>query len=166
MSCNKKNPCGCGDKALTTPTPCAPGTPCAGETCAEIQCMDCVAYCQDSIVFNVQGVDFEIERGERLMTTIQKLLAFMNDPACADRVATDVVGISKTDTSITIGWNPGNDLYVVEWAGGNANGESPVQSSTTTQYKIENLVSNTEYTIHVRNEADTCKSVTIKITTL
>lgn len=165
MSCTHTNKnCGCSDKALTTPPPCEPSN-CQGEECAELYCMECVAYCQDSFEFNIQGTTFTIERGERLMTTIQNLLTFLNDPACLGKVATEVGSIAVTDSSITISWKPGNDLYVVKWSSTEGSGTSPTQQSTVTQYTIENLVSDTEYTIYVTNETETCDSVTIKVKT-
>lgn len=165
MSCKHKNSdCGCNDKALTTPPSC-PENDCSGEECAELYCMECVSYCQDTFEFNVQGTTFVIEKGERLMTTIQNLLTFLNDPTCLGGTATNLNTLSITDSSITVAWTPGNDLYKVVWASTEGGGESPVQASTVTQYTIENLVSDVEYTIYVINEGETCPSVTIKIKT-
>lgn len=163
-NCNHKVPCGCADSALTTPPPCNDTGNCAGEVCAESIGQKCVVYDNNSLVYSITGNDFEIQQGERLDEVIQRLLIFLNDPACAASAPVGVYASKVTVDSITLQWTGSDPAYTysIDYTDGVSNFNT---TSTTTTVSLLTLVPNTEYSITITTVDTSCASVTIKVKT-
>lgn len=73
--CGHNVPCGCGDKALTTPPPCNVSGPCAGETCAELFSDECIVHTGEDLMISIGGTDTVVfQKGERISASLQKIL--------------------------------------------------------------------------------------------
>jgi len=73
--CGHNVPCGCGDKALTTPPPCNVSGPCAGEKCAELFSDECIVHTGEDLMISIGGTDTVVfEKGERISSALQKML--------------------------------------------------------------------------------------------
>lgn len=163
-NCGHKVPCGCGDQAFTTAPNCDDTGSCAGESCAEVFCQECITNCQPDTEFSISGNLFQYAKGARLDEVLQKLLVFLDDPTCVETVA---VGLRATHI--------GKDKISLAWAGSTANqyrvhwddGVTPVDASAAglLAYEIINLVPETEYTVYISTDNSACQSVTLKIKT-
>lgn len=174
----KTKPCGCEDKGLTTPTPCAHDTPeCPSpQPCAEVFSACCSVYDQDSIV------DVGINKGDTLCTVIQKLALFMVNPTCALPTATckAVIGVQSVNvSSTTIGvvWalnGPAPSFFQVEYKAATSLTwlANPQLANTALSDVIGGLTPDTYYHIRVRSvcqpqngPVQVCYSLTILVKT-
>ena len=48
-TCGHTVPCGCNDRAYTTPPPCKETEECAGNPCAENFFAECIIWCGDTV---------------------------------------------------------------------------------------------------------------------
>lgn len=103
-NCGHSVPCGCGDKALTTPPSSTTGA-CAGEPCSEIFCQECVAQCQESYAMVIGGFNFNVAKGERLDEIVQRLLVALADPDGMEFAAVGLRLVATTDEGFTITWS-------------------------------------------------------------
>lgn len=166
--CNKLK-CGCADHSLTTPcvyTDCRAST---SEQCEDIQCAECVSYCDETFSVDVGSNTFMIETGERLNEILQKIALFIKDPACL-ATAPQLIYISNiTSTTVTVVWSglPAAAIVDVEYktvtSGGWTTAISAV-SSGTVSHEITLLAPNTNYMFRVVNGL--CESVEVYGTTL
>jgi hypothetical protein len=173
MSCNCNNkPCGCQDTKLTTPLT----TFCKNqEPCEEAVFTECVEYNGNNIV------DIQIKKGERLDETLKKFVLYLTNPTCFDPTATcqsiknfEVLGI--TSTVGTVFWVvPGAPAAITAVTLQYSTDETFATSITAdvtgmTQYKIINMIANTEYYIRLKTSTagspDCCTSITLNFKTL
>jgi Fibronectin type III domain len=164
MSCNNSKPCGCKDQALNTPPPCNTSGPCAGETCSELFCAECIVQCQPDISVTGENLNVVIPQGMRLDEIIQTLLVNMVAPECVGVSAVGLKLTSKSSTTITIRWVAIAGVnYTVTWQEG-INVTTAVVHDVTS-YTLTNLIPDTEYTVKLVTEAGPCESVTMTIKT-
>jgi hypothetical protein len=164
-TCGHNTPCGCSDKALTTPPPCDTTGACTpnASACAETFCLNCATYCEEDMEGEVGGETFIFRKGQNLNSIVQALIATMNDPQCGAYTAIDLRITSQTEDSITIAWDSLNPICVtIDWG----TGTSPLLSETVKQFTIPGLVSDTEYRIKILTDGVPCASVTIITKTL
>jgi len=156
--CGHNVPCGCGDKALTTPPPCNASDACEGESCAELFSDACIVHTGNT--FRVPGPNGEVivYNGERLSAILEKLVlaaqGFKNeDPA------TGLVVKTQTADSVTISFYGSAVAYDCEIEDLDTAGTtivSATQVATTPQPKWE-----VTFTGLVSNALDYTHSVTI-----
>lgn len=164
MSCNQNKPCGCGDQPLTTPPPCQTTGPCAGESCPELFCAECIVQCQPDLSVTTQNGTVTIPQGMRMDEIIQTLLIAMVDPTCIGVSAVGLKLVSKNSTSITIKWvGIAGVNYTVTWQEG-INVHTEVVHDVNS-YTMLNLIPDTEYTIKLVTESGPCESVTMTVKT-
>lgn len=173
MSCNCNNkPCGCQDTKLTTPLT----TYCKNqEPCEEAVFTECVEYNGNNIV------NIEIKNGERLDTILKKLVLYLTNPACFDPTATcqaikdfEVLDINSSEG--TVFWVvPGAPAAItavtLEYSTSKTFVTSTVVTVTgLTQYKIINMIPNTDYYIRLKTSTlgspNCCTSITLNFKTL
>ena len=104
--CGHSVPCGCGDKALTTPPPCNVSGPCAGEKCSELFDQQCIVYTGPELRKEINGADFVILKGQRVDALIQKTLQALSSTDSEDFTdAPSNIQISNiTSTGFTVTW--------------------------------------------------------------
>jgi hypothetical protein len=173
MSCNcNTKPCGCQDTKLTTPLT----TYCKNqEPCEEAVFTECVEYNGNNIV------DIEIKNGERLDTTLKKFVLYLTNPTCFDPTATcqavkDFEVLDITSTEGTVFWVvPGAPAAITAVTLEYSTDETFATSITAdvtgmTQYKIINMIADTEYYIRLKTSTagspDCCTSITLNFKTL
>lgn len=163
-NCEHNVPCGCGDQALTTSVNCNDTDSCAGESCAEVFCQECITNCQPDTEFQIGDGLFQYSEGSRLDEIVQKLLIFLNDAACAETAAVGLRATSIGKDKISLAWAGSTaNQYRVHWD----NGVTSDDASATglLAYEIINLVPETIYAVHISTDNSSCKSVTLKIKT-
>ena len=176
--CNKN--CSCADTAITnacTYTDCSVGS----ERCDDVQCASFVSYCCTSFQIGETGSKIVITSGERLDSIIQKFSMILANGlgACtSDDVQHDPYNVYAgvvTKNSVEVLWNgvwsnsTGLNVYYQtqigagSWTLANA---TPIQP-TINNFKITNLVPNTQYKIKVVDEGigASCKPIEILIST-
>ena len=111
MACNcnsincKSTNCGCKEGGLTTPCAYSQCTGTNVELCAECLCAECVVWCSNSFqIEDNAGNIFTIAKGERLTAILQRVGLFLANPTCANSAIQYLFEVSKTSTTITIGW--------------------------------------------------------------
>jgi len=169
-NCGHTVPCGCKDTALTTPPPCETTGPCAGETCAEVFCDECIAHCKDDLIVQIADQELQVPKGTKLNEIWQRLAIAITDPECA-RMAAVGLCITGTDTtSITISWLPGEaSLYQIAYDSPTcpSSGTSPNLSNTITTYTLTGLLPGEEYILEIIPVGyETCPTIKIKTKTL
>lgn len=173
MSCNKckKTPCGCLDKALTTPPLYQDSSTCSNpQICSEYVFTGCIIYNGPELV------DINIIPGMNLNEVIQALVIMDINPACITTTCPAVFlnVIKITSTTIDIGWNLIDEAisYTVSYS---SESDSPqVWTDLTTVMNptnhliITGLTCGVTYDIKVTTEYSdhTCESVVIRVTTL
>jgi hypothetical protein len=145
------------------------------ELCEDIQCAECVSYCQDNFcVTNSNGYTFCVNKGERLDFILQKMALFIKDPACwnsniahiwADTVTTDSVklmwsGVPTGTTAINVYYAVAAGVYVLA--------TTTALVATATEYTIANLTATTawKFKVTATTGAGTCDSVELFLSTL
>tara|TARA_R110002110_G_scaffold154375_1_gene348218 strand:+ start:76 stop:621 length:546 start_codon:yes stop_codon:yes gene_type:complete len=181
MACNNcgstsSSPCACHDHALTTP--CSYNNcdiKSTTELCEDIQCAECVSYCQDNFcVTNAAGQTFCVNKGERLDFILQKMALFIKDPTCwntniahiwADTVATTSVklmwsGIPTGVTAINVYYGTAAGAYVLA--------TTTALGGSISEYTVTGLVSTTAYKFKVvaTTATGTCDSVELFLSTI
>ena len=163
--CGHTVPCGCKDKALVTPPPCDVSDDCAGESCAEVFCEECITHCQDDMEISIGGATFGVDQGYRLNEVLELLLIFLNDDSCTSSTTAYGLKITqKNSTSMTIAWSGDTALtYQVQWD----DGVTPLSQLVTgaLSYQIINLAADTLYRVNIVEQGSSCLSVTLKVTT-
>jgi hypothetical protein len=164
-NCGHNVPCGCGDKALTTPPPCNVSGPCEGEACAELFDEQCIVHTGPTYqITNSDGFVFTVEKGDRLDTILQGILVQLISTASVPEAATGVRITDITSTGFTIKWK-GLDTttYTID-----AEQQSPIVNNPITvglgvyTYTYINLISGETYNITITDGAT--QSVTFIIT--
>lgn len=177
--CSEK--CGCADTALTNPctyTDCSVGS----ERCDDIQCASCVSYCGTSFTIGDAGSQIVITSGERLDSIIQKFSMILVNGlgACTSNDLQhdpfNVYAGTITKNSAEIIWNgvwsgsTGFNIYYdvqVNPQGWTLANSTPLVT-TTTNYKLTNLLASTAYKVKVvdNGNAAGCKPIEILFSTL
>ena len=166
--CNKLK-CGCADHSLTTPCVYSDCNASTAEQCEDIQCAECVSYCDETFSVDVGSNTFMIETGTRLNEILQNIALFIKDPACLATAPSLIFISSITSNSITVVWSglPAAAIVDVEYkqvlAGGWTTAASNVPAGTVS-HEITLLTPNTDYMFRVVNGL--CESVEIYATTL
>ena len=179
-NCNKCNPtknCGCKDTALTNPctyTDCSVGS----ESCADIQCAECVSYCGTTFQVGDAGQVIKIETGERLDSILQKFALILSQGlgACTSddlhHAPYNVYAANITNSGFTVVWNGEStettqiEVFVDSGAGFVSVG---TVAPTVLQLAVTGIPADTECTIRLTSTdalAATCNSVDIVATTL
>lgn len=167
MGCNcnssncKSTPCACKDTALTTPCAYSQCTGVNVENCAECLCMECITWCQDTIeVKDTNNNIFTIAKGERLSAIMQRVALFLKDPDAATKSVQYLYIISKTSTTVTLGWagvpltaTTLNVKYKLATAASYiaATGGTGIASTTVT-FTVTGLIPNTSYKFQVDSD--------------
>lgn len=172
----KSSPCACQDHGLTTPCSYSDCTRKAEtETCEDIQCLECVSYCQDSFcVTNSANQIFCVNKGEKLDLVLQKLVLFVANPSCWNSNIAHLFTGAVTQTSIELFWQgipsgttainvyfaPVNGAYVLANA-------SPLSGAANT-FIVTGLTANTAYKFKVAatTASATCDSVELYVNTI
>ena len=170
--CGHTHDCGC-EKALTTPPPCATGTPeCPlPDPCPETFSADCIVYTGDSIV------DLGINRGDRLSSVLQRIGLFLTNPGCiipgsSCLAVLDLHSTNIGTSSIYLAWSAVDTAtdYTVEYKEVGALSwtlNPTIALSANPTDMIGGLTSNTEYDIRVNAGCalGSCYSLTIRVKT-
>ena len=166
--CNKLK-CGCADHSLTTQCVYSDCRESTAEQCEDIQCAECVSYCDETFSVDVGSNTFMIETGTRLNEILQNIALFIKDPACVDTAASLIYISAITSTTLTLlcsGLPPAAvvDLqYKQVLSGGWTTAASSIPAGTVS-HEITLLAPNTDYMFRVVNGL--CESVEIYATTL
>lgn len=166
--CGHKVPCGCGDKALTTPAACNTTEECAGEQCSELFDQECIVYTGPVMNAFIQGEDFIIAPGDRLDIILQKMLVAMkaNDP---DDIANAPYGLrfrNITSTGFNVTWvspNGFDHIIYIALVSPVVNDSVAIPAGINT-HTFTNLVSGGEYEIYIEEQNDGRVSPTFYLT--
>lgn len=168
-----KLPCGCDQTAYTHTCELSNcNTPI--ERCEELLCTNCVSHCYDKFSYTVNGSnDIIVENGERLLSTLQRMIIATAGGDCFTKAAVGVRTSGITATSIFVTWTapqtPAAPTYTVQYrVAGTSTWTDAVTglSATTYSYNIACLTAATAYEIRIIASDVTCPSVTIYASTL
>ena len=181
MACNKcghtkSSPCACKDHGLTTPcsyTDCTRKA--TTETCEDIQCVECVSYCEDSFcVTNSAQQTFCINSGEKLGLILQKLAMFVATPACYDSNIAYLFKNTVTNNSVELMWQgipvgtTAINVYYAFTAGPYVLANATPLTGATNTFTVTGLQANTDYKFKVSatTSSGTCDSVELYVSTI
>jgi len=152
-TCKHTVPCGCGDKALTTPPPCNTSGPCAGEPCAELFSNQCIVYTGPTVEKSINGALFTINTGDRIDATLQKLMQALSSTDPEDIIdaaaAVRVTDITSTGFTVTFEGLDANTYTI------NAQQQVPLTNNlqvmplASYSYTYAGLISGQDYKISV-----------------
>ena len=167
-NCNKLK-CGCADHSLSTPCVYSNCRASTSEQCEDIQCAECVSYCDETFSVEVGANTFMIETGTRLNEILQNIALFIKDPACVGSAPSLIYIASITSNSVTVVWSglPAGATVDVQFktvaSGGWATAATGVPAGTVS-HEITLLTPATDYMFRVVNGL--CESVEVYGTTL
>ena len=172
----KSSPCACKDHGLTTPcsySDCLRES--ETETCEDIQCSECVGYCQESFcVTNSNNQTFCVNQFERLDMILQKMALFIKDPACWNTNIAHIFTGTITNNSVELFWQgvPVNvasiNVYYATSVGPYTLANATPLGNSVNTFNVTGLLSNTAYKFKVSatSGSATCDSVELYVTTL
>jgi len=181
MACNKcgytkSSPCACQDHGLTTPCSYTDCTRKANtETCEDIQCIECVSYCQDSFcVTNSANQTFCVNKGEKFDLILQKLVMFIATPACWNSNIAHLFKNTVTNNSVELMWQgiptgtTAIKVYYATTSGAYTLATATPLSAATSSYVVTGLSPNTAYKFKVAatTGSATCDSVELYVNTI
>ena len=180
MACNicgntKSSPCACRDHAMTTP--CAYNncdTNSTTELCEDLQCAECVSYCQDNFcVTNAACNTLCVNKGDRLDLILQKMALFVKDPTCWQSNIAHLWADTVTNSTVKLMWTgvptavTAINVYYATAAGTYILATTTPLGASITEYELTGLNPNTAYKFKVAatTSTATCDSVELFLTT-
>lgn len=177
MACNKcghtkTSPCACKDHGLTTPcsyTECKRDA--TTEVCEDIQCAECVQWCQDTFCVTSGENTFCVNKEDRLDLILQRMALFIANPGCVEGAISHLFSGTIASTSVELFWTSiptgtaGIKVYRALAAG--AYTLAATLTGTATTHTITGLTANTAYKFKVTAAVSgtDCDSVEVYITT-
>ena len=159
MACNKcghtkSSPCACQDHGLTTPcsySDCTRGA--STETCEDIQCAECVSYCQETFSVTQGGNTLGVTEGERLDFILQRFALFIQYQANWDKSILHLFRDTLTNSTVKLMWQGvPNGVTAIKVHQANAGGAYSLIATLgagATEYQVTGLTPATNYQFKV-----------------